>query len=150
MILELMQAELKRDEGIRYTPYADNSEAKNMTVGVGHNLAAASIPSAWKYPLSEAQVMQLLAHDIAITTAALDLHLPWWSSLDEVRQRAFANMCFNLGIQSLLGFHNSLNEIARGDYAMAALSLAKSAWYSQVGIRAVRICNAIKTGIMEE
>lgn len=150
MDLALLEAELRRDEGVRRFPYQDNSKGKIPTVGVGHNLQAKPLPSSWTYPLSDAQVTQLLEEDIADTLANLDRNLPWWRQMDEVRQRVIANMAYNLGIGKLLGFKNTLAAMQRGSYAIAAAGMKNSAWFSQVGARAVRLCSAMETGRMPD
>jgi len=152
MDLPLLEVELRRDEGIRYTRYIDTEG--NPTCGVGHNLNASPLPIGWKFPLTDAQVDQLLAHDLTVTFAALDLHLPWWRKLDEVRQRVVANLCFNMGIgdaatgKGLLGFKNALGAMQRGSYAVAAAAMMASKWYAQTGDRAKRLCRAMETGVM--
>lgn len=150
MNLTLLEAELRRDEGVRYVPYQDNSPQRNWTVGCGHNLAASPLPAGWTYPLTDAQVDQLLGMDLADVFHQLDVHLLWWRKLDEVRQRVVANMCFNLGITRLLGFHNTLAAMQRGSYAVAAAGMKASDWYGQVGARAQRLCTAMETGRMPE
>lgn len=147
MIIQLLKQELTRDEGLRYTPYADTTG--HQSIGVGHNMDASPLPSTWGIPLSAWQVDQLLTHDITIVIASLDLHLPWWTTLDEVRQRCLANMCFNLGIGGLMGFHNALGDLQQGYFLNASQEFQESLWYKQVGYRAARICNAIKTGLMD-
>jgi lysozyme len=146
MDLVLLEAELRRDEGVKYWPYRDSVGVQ--TIGVGHNLQAKPLPSNWAYPLTPAQVTQLLGQDIADTLANLDRNLPWWRSLDEVRQRVVANMCFNLGIGKLLGFKNTLGAMQRGAYAIAAAGMKNSDWYGQVGARAVCLCQAMESGTM--
>ena len=148
MNLSLMDTELERDEGRRYEPYADNSKAKHRTVGIGHNLDVSPIPSAWVYPLTDDEIDQLLDHDLSVTIAALDLHIGWWRTLDEVRQRCVANICFNLGVGSLMGFHDALADLKAGNFLNASQEFQDSDWYKEVGDRAVRICSAIKTGVM--
>jgi lysozyme len=142
----LMDAELRRDEGVRYVRYLDSRGIP--TTGVGHNLAAAPLPAGWSFPLTDAQVNQLLNHDLSVTLAALDLHLPWWRKLDEVRQRVIANMAFNMGIGTLLTFKNTIAAVQRGAYDIAAAGMKASRWYSQVGQRAVRLRSAMETGVM--
>ncbi|WP_175980074.1 glycoside hydrolase family protein [Caballeronia zhejiangensis] len=152
MDLKLLEAELRRDEGVRPLPYKD-TEGVN-TVGVGHNLDAAPLPAGWKYPLSDAQMTQLLAQDVSSTLAKLDRAVPWWRGMDEVRQRVVANVCFNLGIGSaasgkgLLGFKKAVAAMQRGDFATAAAEMKDSKWYRQVGQRSVRLCSAMLTGVM--
>jgi lysozyme len=148
MDLALLEAELRRDEGVRYWPYKDTAKPPRDTVGVGRNLQAKPLPADWAYPLTPAQVTQLLEQDIADTLANLDRNLPWWRSLDEVRQRCVANMAYNLGIGKLLGFKNALGAMQRGSYAIAAAAMLNSAWAAQVGARAQRLAKAMETGTM--
>ncbi|MDN7445875.1 glycoside hydrolase family protein [Burkholderia multivorans] len=150
MNLALLEAELRRDEGVRYMPYLDTAKPPKRTVGVGHNLDISPLPAGWTFPLTDAQVNQLLARDISTTLAKLDRYLPWWRQMDEVRQRVLANMCFNLGISGLLTFRNTLAAMQRGSYAIAAAGMKASKWYSQVGGRAQRLCKAMETGVMPD
>lgn len=153
MNLLLLEAELRRDEGVRYMPYLDTATPPKRTVGVGHNLDVSPLPAGWTFPLSDAQVTQLLTRDISTTLAKLDSALPWWRQMDEVRQRVVANMCFNMGIGSastgkgLLGFR-TLAAMQRGSYAVAAAGMLNSKWATQVGARATRLASAMETGVM--
>ncbi|MGF6837085.1 lysozyme [Paraburkholderia youngii] len=146
MDLLLLEAELRRDEGVRYSIYADTVGIR--TVGVGHNCVVSPLPSGWACPLTDAQVNQLLAKDIASTVAKLDKALPWWRQMDDVRMRVLANMCFNLGIGGLLGFKNALGAMQRGSYAIAAAAMLNSTWAKQVGARAQRLASAMERGVM--
>jgi lysozyme len=148
MDLVLMTAELRRDEGVSYVPYAD--PAGIQTVGCGHNLQVSPLPDGWTYPLSDAQVDQLLNGDLDNTFAQLDHSLPWWRGLDEVRQRVVANMAFNMGVGDLLGFHNALGAMQRGAYAIAAAAMQNSSWYGEVGARAQRLCAAMESDVMPD
>jgi lysozyme len=136
--------ELKRDEGVRYTPYADTKGIP--TVGVGHNLQAAPLPSGWSYPLTDAQVDELLHGDLQNVYGDLNRALPWWTDLNDVRQRVLCNMCFNLGMSKLAGFKNTLNSMRQGAYADAAAGMLNSAWAEQVGARAQRLAQMMRTG----
>jgi lysozyme len=142
----LLIAELRRDEGVRYVVYLDSRGIP--TIGVGHNCRAKPLPLDWRPPLNDIQVDQLLDNDLADTFAGLDKSIPWWQSLDDVRQRVIANMAFNLGVDGLLGFKNTLGAIRISDYAAGADGMAESLWYRQVGARAVRLVQAMRTGVM--
>ncbi|WP_186044280.1 glycoside hydrolase family protein [Burkholderia gladioli] len=85
MNLSLLEAELRRDEGVRASIYLDNTGIP--TVGVGHNCQVSPLPAGWACPLTDAQVNQLLSGDITSTLEKLDRSLPWWHRMDEVRQR---------------------------------------------------------------
>lgn len=144
--LALLIAELRRDEGVRYMPYTDTTGHKS--IGVGRNMDVSPLPSTWTFPLTDAQVNQLLMQDLQSTFKQLSASLPWWTSLDDVRQRCVANVAFNIGVLGLLGFHNALFALQRGSYAVAAAGFQASRWYGQVGARAQRICYAIEYGLM--
>lgn len=140
--LALLIAELRRDEGVRYVPYMDTTG--HLSVGVGRNLTVSPLPAGWTYPLTDAQVNQLLTQDLQATFAQLDAKLPWWRTLDDVRMRVVANMAFNLGVTALLGFHNTLGAMQRGAYAVAAAGMLASTWARQVGMRARRLAYAME------
>lgn len=146
MILDLMDAELRRDESVRYTRYLDDKGIP--TTGVGHNLIVSPLPAGWTYPLNDSQVNSLLNHDLAVTFAGLDLHIPWWRTLDEVRQRVIANMAFNMGVAALMMFRNTLACVKAENWSGAAAGMKDSEWYTDVGQRAVRLCSAMLTGVM--
>jgi lysozyme len=136
--------ELKRDEGVRYTPYADTKGIP--TVGVGHNLQASPLPPRWSYPLSDDLVDELLHGDLQNVYGDLNRALPWWTDLNDVRQRVICNMCFNLGMSKLAGFKNTLVAMRQGAYADAAAGMLNSAWAEQVGARAQRLAQMMRTG----
>lgn len=142
--LETLKAELRRDEGVRYSPYKDTKGID--TVGVGHNLQSKPLPTGWNYPLCDAQVNSLLDSDLQDVFHDLDCNLPWWTDLSDVRQRVLANMCFNLGITKLLGFRNTLVYMRQGKYADASDGMLNSAWAIQVKGRAQRLADMMRAG----
>jgi lysozyme len=138
-------AQLRIDEGVRYSPYRDTRGFE--TVGVGHNLNASPLPDGWVYPLSDDQVNTLLAGDLQNVFDGLNANLPWWTTLNDARQCVICNMTFNLGINKLLGFVNTLAAMRQGRYADAAAGMTNSAWASQVGARATRLATTMKNGV---
>lgn len=142
---KLLIAELRRDEGVEYKPYKDTVGI--WTVGVGHNLQAKPIDKkGWTYPLTDAQVDELLSEDLSEVFAGLDKKLPWWRKLSYVRQRVIANMAFNLGIDGLLKFKNTLAYVQSGDYKNAAQGMLASKWATQVKGRATRLAEMMVKG----
>ncbi|WP_322069981.1 glycoside hydrolase family protein [Paraburkholderia bannensis] len=148
MILTLLYAELRRDEAVRRYPYKDTSKPPKNTVGVGHNLDASPLPAGWTFPLSDAQITQLLVSDVTSTFAQLDARAKWWRTLSEVRQRVVANMAFNLGIEKFLGFAKAIAAMKDGGWDTAADEMQNSLWFKQVGDRAVRLCQAMRSDVM--
>lgn len=129
-------AELKRDEGVRLKPYTDT--VGKLTIGVGRNLTDVGI--------SDDECTALLQNDIDKVLAQLDRSLPWWRKLDPVRQRVLVNMAFNMGMTGLLTFKNTLAAVQSGSYAAAAAGMLASKWATQVGARAERLADMMRTG----
>lgn len=124
------------DEGLRLKPYKDT--VGKWTIGVGRNLDDVGI--------SKSEAMMLLGADIDKVVAQLDAALPWWRRMTEARQNVVANMAFNLGINGLLGFKNTLASMQAGDYKAAAAGMLASKWASQVGDRAKRLADIMREG----
>lgn len=137
MNVETLSKALKRDEGIRLKPY--RCTAGKLTIGIGRNLDDKGI--------SESEAMALLAGDIKEVETSLDAKLPWWRSLNEPRQHVLANMAFNLGIDGLLQFKNTLALIQAGKFDDAASGMLASKWAGQVKGRATRLAKQMQTGI---
>jgi lysozyme len=129
--------ELVRDEGLRLKPYRDS--VGKITIGVGRNLDDVGI--------DQEEAFHLLGNDIDGAAADLDKALPWWRSLNGVRQRALLNMCFNLGIDRLLEFQRALAAMQACDWDLAATEMLASAWAGQVGPRAKRLAEMVRTGM---
>ena len=142
--LRKLIAELRRDEGVMRSPYNDTMGIP--TVGVGHNLRAKPLPDGWKYPLNDVQVDSLLDDDLEDVFHDLGRNLPWWTDLNDVRQRVLANMAFNLGIGELLGFRNTLIAMRQGKYDAAADGMLNSVWAAQVKGRATRLADRMRKG----
>lgn len=138
-LVDSVAAQLKIDEGIRFKPYKDSLGI--LSIGVGRNLIDNGLR------LEEIDFM--LDNDIINAMADLDINLSWWRNMNEIRQGVLANMCFNLGINRLLKFANTLDAMKTGDYVLAAQNMQNSNWYLQVGARAVRLCEEMKTGIKQ-
>ncbi len=131
-----IEEQLRKHEGVRSHPYVDT--VGKVTIGVGRNLTDVG--------LSDNEIDILLKNDIDRAVADLDRELSWWRQLNEARQRVMIDLCFNLGIGSLLGFKNTLHFIKTGDYNSAATNLLKSKYASQVGIRADTLAKMLRTG----
>lgn len=129
--------ELVRDEGLRLKPYQDSRGV--LTIGIGRNLRDVGI--------SREEAYHLVNNDVEGVVGDLDRSLPWWNTLNEVRQRAIVNMAFNLGVPGLLAFRKTLSLLEAGDFEGAATEMLCSDWAKQVGPRAQRLSNAIRDGV---
>lgn len=127
---------IRQHEGCELRMYI--CPAGKRTIGVGHNLD--------DVPISQAAADQILADDIERCRQQLRYNLQWFAALDEVRQAAMLDLCFNLGWQGLGRFRRFLTAMASDDYGRAGAELVDSKWYGQVGSRAPRIVKMIQTG----
>ncbi len=109
-----------------------------ITIGVGRNLTDVGITSY------ECELM--LEDDIKRVCLDLEAHLHWWQDLSDARQRVLVDMCFNMGIKSLMGFHTTLALIEKGDFDAAAIAMLHSKWATQVGQRANRLAEILRKG----
>ncbi len=132
-----LRDDLVRDEGLRLKPYS--CTAGKLTIGVGRNLDDVGI--------TRDEALALLDNDIARVKAETQKAFPWFGGLDDVRRDVVANMVFNLGLSRFSQFHQTIAAIARGDYATAADQMLKSQWAKQVGQRAVRLAQRMRTGV---
>lgn len=138
-------SQLKRDEGEVLEVYLDSKGIR--TAGVGHNLQAHDLDWPVGTPITQEQSDLWLNSDIANAKMDLAAKLPWVMYLDPVRQGVLINMCFNIGVNALLGFHHTLTLVQSGDYSGAASAMLQSLWARQVGPRATRLANQMSTGI---
>jgi lysozyme len=132
--------QLRDDEGERDTVYKDSLGF--WTIGVGR-LVDDRKPGAGLRPH---EIAYLLANDIDERVAELTRRLPWFASLDEARQGVLLNMSFQLGVDGLLGFKNTLAMVRAGDYTGAANGMLKSLWAKQTPARAERLAQQMRTG----
>jgi lysozyme len=77
--------------------------------------------------------------------AKLSKVLSWYDSAPFVVKTVLINMSFNMGLQGLLGFRNTLNYMKQGSWKQAATNMRKSLWYRQVGDRAIELTRRIET-----
>ncbi len=131
-----LKVQLVKHEGLRLKPYRD--PVGKLTIGVGRNLDDTGLRS------DEVQLM--LDNDIAEVEESLALALPFWSQLDDARQRVLTNMAFNLGTLGLLKFKRTLAHVAAGEYHAAADEMLNSTWAKQVGNRALELSAMMRTG----
>ena len=134
-MMHSIEDQLILHEGLRLKPY--RCTAGKLTIGVGRNLEDKGI--------SHHEALFLLRNDIVEVTAQLE-RFDWFRALGPVRRKVLIDMCFNLGIQGLLGFKQMIEALKRGDYETAADEMVNSRWYRQVGERGRRLERMMRTG----
>ena len=129
---------LKRHEGVRSKVYM--CSAGYETIGVGRNIAESGLG------LSEDEIEYLLANDIKRVREELEDNYFWFRALNEARQDAMIDICFNLGLTRLRGFVKALEAMSREQFDIAADEFMDSRWSQQVGNRAIEVTEMIRTG----
>lgn len=122
-------------------PYAYRDSLGYLTIGVGH-----LVDRARGGRLPEHIIDALLDWDIEQKQKELFAALPWVRDLDPVREAVLTDMAFNLGIQGLLGFKRTLAAVKDGRWQDAATFMLQSKWAGQVGVRALRLSDMMRTG----
>ena len=135
MNLDLLVAELIRDEDLKLKPYVDS--VGKITLGVGRNLEDKGI--------SKTEALYLLENDIDECVADLAT-FPWFARLPEGPQRAVLNLRFNLGPTRFRRWAPTLAYLERGDLTGAARQFRTNRkYFKQVGARAERIALLLET-----
>lgn len=162
MDIQKLIDELKQDEGVMLKAYTDT--VGKRTVGVGRNYSdvpfsqdeclaifgttSISFHNADTYlstkGLTMAQIELLLKNDIKRCLKNLE-GKDFWEVVKDIEgpNRAIVNLCFNMGIATLLTFKNTLAYIKKKDWKNAATNLTQSKWYTQVGVRGPRVIKLI-------
>lgn len=123
------------------------------TIGIGRNLETNPLTAKEKEVVKDLnkitveQAIYLLKNDVKRCTKDLINNVSFFYQLDDERQYALLDMCFNMGIKRLLGFKRMLNAMLIGDYRGAAKECLMSKYAKDVGKRAQRIARLIETGV---
>ena len=144
-------------EGLVLTVYKDSLGID--TIGIGRNLKDRGISReeldyldipnmevVYEHGISEADARYLALNDIAIVENELCRVHPCVEELDGVRQLVLMDMAFNMGVPRLCKFKKMWNAIHEENFEAASLEMMDSKWARQVGGRAKKLSDAMKTG----
>lgn len=142
---------LKLHEGFVEKVY--KCTAGKDTIGYGYNLEAnplqldkSILNSLYLSGISKEYAEELLLLTLEIFETKLQANLSWYDHLDSNRQWVLLNMAYNLGVDGLLTFKNTLAAIKVGDYEIASKMMLQSKWASQVKERANELSQVMITG----
>lgn len=134
--METLRDRIIRHEGVSLVPYKDT--LGKLTIGVGRCLDTQGI--------SQDEAQYLLDNDIENVVAKVNSSLPWVQSLDDRRRDVLYEMAFQLGINGLLGFKNTLAAINANNWSSASVAMLNSAWHKQTPKRCEELANIILNG----
>ncbi len=126
---------IKLHEGLRLKPY--HCTAGKVTIGYGRNLDDVGI--------TEAEAQYLLEQDMKAAIVQASKY-PFFTQLNDYRKAVVVDMIFNLGLPRFSKFARMLDALNRHDYNLAANEMLDSRWAVQVGMRAERLANIMRTG----
>jgi lysozyme len=138
------QCQLKIHEGVKYVSYLDSVGLP--TGGIGHLLRSNEVPLyPVPTPILESQVATWFNQDAptSIKGAQELLGIDVWGDLSDVRKRACADLCYNMGKGRLSKFTRFIAGMKSGDWNLAGASLRDSKWFTQVGRRGPNIITMV-------
>ena len=128
---------LRGDEDEVLTEYKDHLGFS--TIGIGR-----LIDKRKGGGISREESAYLLANDIMRFSKELDGRLPWWKSLSDARRGVILAMAFQMGVDGLLKFVNTLAAIKAGQYDKSADGMLQSMWAKQTPERAKRMSEQMR------
>ncbi len=131
-----LRKQVQTDEGMRLKPYTDTGG--RVSIGYGRNLTDVGI--------SQVEAGMLLQNDLERAVSDVQRGFPFVLELDSVRQIVLADMCFNLGLDRLSKFTKMWAAIRGSAWETAATEMLTSQWAEQVGARATRLAEAMRSG----
>jgi lysozyme len=143
---------LEFHEGFKPKKY--KCSGNRWTIGIGHNLEARDFTPEekraigdWKMGITHNAAVMIMKNDVEICLKDLR-KLGFWYYLDDERQYALLDMCFQLGWKGLCGFKKMLEAIRVKDYAEAEKQCVESKYGREdTPTRAKRIGHLIRTGV---
>lgn len=139
---DLIERMLRKEEGCRLKEYRDT--LGNLTIGYGHLITDdESFPPV--ITITEAET--ILNEDIAKALNAVKNRLLWTDTLDETRFAVLVCMVFQMGLNGLLNFPDTLAAIKLRDWQSAHDAMMDSDWARDDSpARARRMAEIILTG----
>ena len=116
---------VKEHEG--FSPWAYQDSLGYFTIGYGK-----LIDKRKNAGLTQEEAQYLLQNELNRCEIELS-HFSWFMALDIVRQEVFIELCFNIGLSSLLQFKETITAVEAKNYQLAAENMLHSEWAKQVG-----------------
>tara|TARA_R110002096_G_scaffold51087_3_gene133721 strand:- start:110 stop:601 length:492 start_codon:yes stop_codon:yes gene_type:complete len=148
--------QIAEHEGLKLEVYQDHLGID--TIGIGRNLEDRgitdeeleqlnlTIEAVYATGITKEVAYTLADNDIQIVVDELCSYFPIVNDFDGTRQRVLVDMGFNMGIPRLRKFKNMWAALGSEDFTTASVEMLDSRWAGQVGNRANRLSEAMKSG----
>ncbi|PPB52945.1 glycoside hydrolase family protein [Campylobacter hyointestinalis] len=138
---------IKLNEGFRDRVYKD-SLGKD-TIGYGFLVSALSsdeleLNGGFIEPMSKDVADKILELKLKKLKSDIFSVLPWLEQKPQNVKDAITEMAYQLGIQKMTGFVNTLGYIKNGDYEQASSNLKQSLWYKQTPKRVEKMIRSLQ------
>ena len=145
MNIQRLREQLIIDEGVKYEVY--NDHLGYPTFGIGHLITETDEEYGKSVGtlVSKERVNEVFDRDVAIYISEAKKVFPNLEQLPEEAQQVIVNMTFNMGAPRLAKFKKFIAGVNAGDWNTAAIEMMDSRWAKQVGNRAVRLRDRIKS-----
>ena len=134
-VVEMTVQRLTVNEGFRAHAYKDTKD--NITIGYGFNIGAG---------ISQYAAQELLVAQVFERTQAL-LGYWWAKELDDARMSVIVEVSFNVGLEGLLHYTETLSALGRKDWQKAHDELLDSDAARELPARYQRLAQLLLTGV---
>ena len=110
----------------------------------GAKLTTEVIRDFFKHGITKDEAEWLMCNDIDTAIKQLKTNLIWFEDAHPEIQEVLIDMCFNMGINTLMTFTTTLKLMSLHQYPEAAEQMLKSKWAKQVKRRAKGLSERVK------
>lgn len=137
-----IESQLREDEGEVLHVYKDSEGY--FTIGIG--ILVDQRKGGGLLPEESSFIFQ---NRMRILKGRIRKALPWFEELDEARQGVLLNMAYQMGLDGLLKFKNTLTAIKTRQWTLASVGMLDSLWARQTPERAERLATQMRTGVWQ-
>lgn len=141
-MIEEIRKQLELDEGRVRWVYKDS--LGYWTIGVG-----CLVDERKGGGLRDNEIDFIFSNRLSEVLAEMSTRLPWTARLDDARKGALANMCFQMGVDGLMGFPHMLQSLQAMNYNAAYQECLDSDWHKQTPNRCEKVARQILTGVWQ-
>lgn len=137
-----IESQLREDEGEVLHAYKDSEGY--LTIGIG-----ILIDQRKGGGITKEESSYLFQNRVGAIRERIRKALPWFDGLDIVRQGVLLNMAFQMGVDGLLKFKNTLRHVQARQWTAASVGMLDSLWAKQTPERAERLAEQMRTGVWQ-